>query len=138
MTNWLTISAGGIARQLCLVVLAVSMGLPTCAVAETPKPFICMYGHHDGQGVTDAFRKLVPRITVIEGTSRNAAFIKELRRKKCVYAAHVNNPPSADVAELLKRWKAPFEDDLGGKLPGGYDAITIDELRQDHPATVRE
>ena len=131
MTKWFPIPVGGMARQLCLAVLAVSMGLPTCAVAETPQPFICMYGHHDGQGVTDAFRKLVPRITVIEGTSRNAAFIKELRRKKCVYAAHVNNPPSADVAELLKRWKAPFEDDLGGKLPGGYDAIAIDELRQD-------
>jgi len=118
-------------RGLCLGLLVVSMGRCSRAVAETPHPFICMYGHHDGQGVTDAFRRLVPRITVIEGTSRNAAFIKELRRKKCVYAAHVNNPPGASVDELLKRWGAPFEDDLGGKLPGGYDAIAIDELRQD-------
>ena len=125
------IPARGLVRGLCLGLLVVSMGRCSRAVAETPHPFICMYGHHDGQGVTDAFRRLVPRITVIEGTSRNAAFIKELRRKKCVYAAHVNNPPGASVDELLKRWRAPFEDDLGGKLPGGYDAIAIDELRQD-------
>ncbi|HAB10053.1 MAG TPA: hypothetical protein DCE47_00015, partial [Planctomycetaceae bacterium] len=90
-----------------------------------------MYGHSDNAGVTDAFRKLVPRINVIEGTSRNATFIKELRRQKCIYAAHVNSPPGASLDELVKRWGAPFEDDLGGKLPGGYDAIAIDELRAD-------
>jgi len=120
-----------VVRAPCLTLLVVGMHWSLCQAAEVPKPFICMYGHNDGQNVTAAFRKLVPRVTVIEGTSRNATFIKELRTKGCLYAAHVNNPPGATVDELLKRWRAPFEDDLGGKLPGGYDAIAIDELRQD-------
>ena len=101
------------------------------ATAKSPRPFICMYGHSDNAGVTDAFRKLVPRINVIEGTSRNATFIKELRKQRCIYAAHVNSPPGASLEELVKRWAAPFKDDIGGKLPGGYDAIAIDELRAD-------
>lgn len=114
-----------------LKLLVVGVCWLPCQAAEVPTPFICMYGHNDGQDVTATFRKLVPRVTVIEGTSRNATFIKELRGKGCLYAAHVNNPPGATVDELLNRWRAPFEDDLGGKLPGGYDAIAIDELRQD-------
>ena len=118
-------------RQLGFVLLVLTAAAGIGAAAEPPRPFICMYGHHDGKGVTEAFRKLVPRITVIEGTSRNAAFIKELRGKKCLYAAHVNNPPKATADRLVEMWRAPFEDDLGGKLPGGYDAIAIDELRQD-------
>ena len=35
------------------------------AAAKSPLPFICMYGHSDNAGVTDAFRKLGPRINVI-------------------------------------------------------------------------
>ncbi len=104
---------------------------PLVAHAQTPKPFICMYGHSDDAGVTDAFRKLIPRINVIEGTSSNAGFIKELRAQGCIYAAHVTNPVSATEDELVANWRAPFENDLGGQLRGGYDAIAIDELRAD-------
>ncbi|GIT30901.1 MAG: hypothetical protein Ct9H300mP1_29470 [Planctomycetaceae bacterium] len=99
---------------LVVAALVVTLShLPPQAVAAVPRPFICMYGHSDNAGVTDAFRKLVPRINVIEGTSRNAMFIKELRRQKCIYAAHVNSPPGASLDELVNRWRAPFEDDLG-------------------------
>ena len=120
------------ARMVGAILLATLMPLQQPqAAAKSPRPFICMYGHSDNAGVTDAFRKLVPRINVIEGTSRNAAFIKELRKKRCIYAAHVNSPPGASLEELVNRWTAPFKDDLGGKLPGGYDAIAIDELRAD-------
>ena len=98
--------------------------------AQTPKPFICMYGHSDDVGVTEAFRKLIPRLNVIEGTSSNVAFIKELRAKDCIYAAHVTNPVSATEDELVALWRAPFENDLGDQLPGGYDAIAIDDLQK--------
>ena len=121
-------------RYICMAVAILGMAMPfrmSQAAANSPRPFICMYGHSDNAGVTDAFRKLVPRINVIEGTSRNAAFIRELRQQRCIYAAHVNSPPGASLDELVKRWKAPFEDNLGGQLPGGYDAIAIDELRAD-------
>ena len=96
---------------------------------QVPRPFICMYGHSDDEGVTEAFRKLIPRINVIEGTSSNASFIQELRGQECIYAAHVTNPVSATAEELVALWRVPFENELGGQLPGGYDAIAIDELR---------
>ena len=114
-----------------LIVAALLACVPTVVVGQvqTPKPFICMYGHSDDTGVTEAFRKLIPRINVIEGTSSNVAFIKELRDKNCIYAAHVTNPVSATEAELVALWRAPFENELGGQLPGGYDAVAIDELR---------
>jgi hypothetical protein len=111
------------------ITILLASTVPSPAHAQTPKPFICMYGHSDDAGVTKAFRKLIPQFNVIEGTSSNAAFIKELRTKGCIYAAHVTNPVSATEDELVAEWRAPFENDLGGQLPGGYDAIAIDELR---------
>ena len=95
-------------------------------------PFICMYGHHDGAGVTDAFREFIPPFNVIEGTGTDAAFILELRAQGRVYAKHVNNPADENAAQLLARWRAPYDDTLGGQLPGGYDAIAIDELHGAH------
>jgi len=99
------------------------------AYAQAPAPFICMYGHSDDAGVTDAFRRIIPPFTVIEGTSADAAFVKELRDAGRIYAAHVTNPTSATTDALVAEWRAPFDNDLAGSLPGGYDAIAIDELR---------
>ena len=93
-----------------------------------PDPAIVMYGHHDGSGVTDAFQEIIPPFNIIEGTSTNASFIKELSNQGRVYAAHVTNPSNETATQLLARWRAPFENTLGGQLPGGYDAIAIDEL----------
>ena len=104
---------------------------PVRAAAKAPRPFICMYGHSDNRGVSAAFAKLVPRVTVIEGTSADARFIRQLRDQGCIYAAHVNNPLGATTEELVAHWRAPFDNDLNGRLPGGYDAIAIDELRAD-------
>ena len=87
-----------------------------------------MYGHHDGPGVSDHFRQFIPPFTVIEGTSTDATFISELRAQARVYAAHVNNLQTSTTAELVAAWRAPFDNTLGGQLPGGYDAIAIDEL----------
>ena len=120
-----------------LVILLMCAMLAAVSHAQTPKPFICMYGHSDDAGVTEAFRKLIPRLNVIEGTSSNVAFIKELRAKDCIYAAHVTNPVAATEDELVALWKAPFENDLGGQLPGGYDAIAIDELRANHDGSLQ-
>ncbi len=102
-----------------------------------PRPFICMYGHSDDAGVTTSFRKLIPRFSVIEGTSSNAKFIVELRGKGCIYAAHVTNPVNGTAAELVSLWRKPFENTLAGQLPGGYDAIAIDELRANPDGSVQ-
>lgn len=96
-----------------------------------------MYGHSDDPGVTALFRKLVPRFTVIEGTSSNVRFILELRERGCIYAAHVTNPVRGTAAELVSLWRAPFDNTLGGRLPGGYDAIAIDELRANPNGSVQ-
>lgn len=96
---------------------------------QASAPFLVMYGHSDDAGATDHFRDvLVPTFNVIEGTSTNVSFIKELRNQGKVYAAHVNNPTNESASQLLARWRAPFENTLGGRLSGGYDAIAIDEL----------
>ncbi|MFP6767961.1 MAG: hypothetical protein VB859_07320 [Planctomycetaceae bacterium] len=102
-----------------------------------PRPFICMYGHSDDAGVTTSFRKLIPRFSVIEGTSSNAKFIVELRGKGCIYAAHVTNPVNGTAAELVSLWRKPFENTLAGQLAGGYDAIAIDELRANPDGSVQ-
>jgi len=128
MTRKVLLSAG-----ILVAVLAPAVG----ALGETRGPFICMYGHSDDVGVTDAFRRIIPPFNVIEGTSRDAVFIKELRARDAVYAAHVTNPESATAEELLAVWRAPFEDNLGGGLPGGYDAIAIDELRANPDGSVQ-
>ncbi len=105
---------------------------PTAPLAPSggpvPDPFVVMYGHYDGPGVTNEFRKIIGPFSVIEGTSADATFIKELRSQNRVYAAHVTNPQNETAAQLVARWRAPFQNTLGGQLPGGYDAIAIDEL----------
>ena len=108
--------------------MAIEAAPPNAAVAAAPERFFVMYGHYDGAGVTDAIRDIIPPFTVIEGTSTDAAFIGELRAQGKVYAAHVTNPQSESAAQLVARWRAPFDNTLGGALPGGYDAIAIDEL----------
>jgi len=77
----------------------------------------------DDVGATAIYRKLLPRITVVEGTSADAACIKELRTKECSYAKHVTSPRIATAAELVDQWRTPFENDLSGQLPGGYRPV---------------
>jgi len=111
-----------------MLVIVCGLGVKALAAGPAPDPFIFMYGHHDGAGVTDAFREIMPPFSAIEGTSTDAGFIKELRDQGKVYAAHVINPSGENAAQLYNRWSAPFNNTLGGQLPGGYDAIAIDEL----------
>ncbi len=109
-----------------LLIVSLTAG---AASGQAPTQYTVMYGHSDDAGVTDAFRQhVVPTFNVIEGSSSNASFINELRGQGKVYAAHVINPTGETASQLLARWRAPFDNTLGGQLPGGYDAISIDEL----------
>jgi hypothetical protein len=83
------------------------------------------------------FRKIIPPFTVIEGISTDPNFINELRVGGRVYAFHVINGSEATQEQLLAEWRDPFDNDLGGRLPGGYDAIAIDELRGDANGSVQ-
>ena len=109
-----------------LLIMALTAGV---ASGQAPSQYTVMYGHSDDPGVTAAFRQyVVPTFNVIEGTSSDANFIDELRGQGKVYAAHVLNPAGETAAQLVARWRAPFDNTLGGQLSGGYDAIAIDEL----------
>ncbi len=118
--------------SVALLTMVGGLAAGALAAGPVPEPFICLYGHSDDPGATSAIKQIIPPFTVIEGTSRDADFIKELRDQGKVYAAHVNNPAAETAAELYDRWRAPFDDTLGGQLPGGYDAIAIDELHAAH------
>ena len=114
-----------------VVVLGIVCGLGVKALAAgpVPDPFIMMYGHSDDAGADEGIRDIIPPFTVIEGTSTDAGFINELRSQGKIYAAHVNNPAGETAAQLLARWRAPFD---SGVVAGGYDAIAIDELHAAH------
>jgi hypothetical protein len=112
--------------RIFLIIIFLSAGV---ASDQALAQYTVMYGHTDDSGVTDAFRDhIVPSFNIIEGTSTDAIFINELRQQGKAYAAHVINPGGATAAELVARWRAPFDNTLGGQLSGGYDAIAIDEL----------
>jgi hypothetical protein len=102
-----------------------------------PRPFLFMYGHSDNDWVHEGIQRITPPFTGLEGTSTNADVIKEFRAKGVVYAAHVVNPVTATKDELVATWRAPFDNDLGGDLPGGYEAIAIDEFRDNRDSTLQ-
>jgi len=79
------------------------------------------------------------RFTIITGRTEDASLVQRLRSKGVMFAYHVVNTVNAPTQEsreertsaLVKEWSKPFEDNLQGSLPGGFDAISIDEFRAD-------
>jgi hypothetical protein len=101
-----------------------------------------MYGYADPGGPRKWWKddvqygvmwdRVVGTFTIVEGMTRDAAFVKRLRSTGQVFAHHVSNPPferTRTTDELVAAWTAPFENTLGGGLAGGFDAIMIDEFR---------
>ncbi len=84
------------------------------------------------------------RFTVITGKTEDAALVERLRSQGVLFAYHVVNTVEASpqasreerVIALVKEWTMPFENSLEGKLPGGFDAISIDELRAEPDGSV--
>lgn len=104
---------------------------------------------------------MLEKFNVISGLTADANVVKSLRLKKKVFAYHVvghylpyyganvnvfanermadlgkiGHPTKAQVADAVRIFKrnlsAPFLDTLRGTLPGGFDAIAIDELSND-------
>ena len=95
-----------------------------CGQTSLPDQHLVMYGHSDNAGATDAFRQdVVPAFTVIEGTSSNATFIKELRDQGKVYAAHVIN-----VAGESASGAARVTEQTG--VPVIFGVLTTDTIEQ--------
>ena len=75
--------------------------------------------------------KVINNFNVIDGITENAGLVTMLRKQGKVFAYHVSNTiddkhQTAD--DFVKSWSEPFENTLGGKLLGGFDAICIDEF----------
>jgi len=119
---------------------AVLFSRPVCAEEKAPgelaipRPAIFMWGYSDSSRASG--KKLwgltLRTVNIIEGLTSNAELVRELRAEGKVFAWHVVNriKEGDSVESIVEKWSEPFRDTLKGKLPGGFDAISIDEL---HP-----
>ena len=99
------------------------------ARVKLKEPTIVMYGYSDA--AKDRWAQTFDTANVVTGVTSDAALVERLRAKGVVFACHVGNTPGPGlqtVDDFVRAWSAPFRDTLGGKLPGGFDAISIDEL----------
>ncbi len=94
-----------------------------------PAPHVLMYGFSD-QSLplwADTFNC----VNIVTGTTEDAGLVQELRAKGVMFAYHViaaKAPGRETPTELADYWCGALENDLGGALPGGFDAIAIDEI----------
>ena len=89
-----------ILNHIAIAILVASVVLSTSSHAQPPEPFVCMYGHSDDAGVTEHFRKLIPRLNVIEGTSSNVAYKPALRNGRSAAVTNTDcNMPQRQIAE---------------------------------------
>lgn len=128
---------------------------PTLAMAgerriALPHPVLMMYGYADAlTGKPEFWPSSNPQesydvgrykavwqetlrvFNVVDGITQDADLVKQLRQEGKVFAYHVSNridEHHKTVADFVSEWSQPFENTLGGKLPGGFDAICIDEF----------
>ncbi|MCH2204142.1 MAG: hypothetical protein MK102_19425 [Fuerstiella sp.] len=104
----------------------------TPAKVPLPQPTIAMYGYSDG--VRKQFEETFETANVITGQTVDVKLIDQLRQQGTVFCQHVNNSTGPDlktVDDFVNDWSAPFRETFDGRLPGGFDAIAIDEL---HPS----
>jgi hypothetical protein len=99
-----------------------------------PRPAIFMWGYSDSSRSSHdkLWAETLRTVNIIEGLTSNAKFVRELREEGKVFAWHVVNKTEEgdSVDSIVEKWSTPYRNTLGGKLPGGFDAISIDEL---HP-----
>jgi len=109
-----------------------------------PEPFVFMAGWSDDIGrrplfywnndsYQAAWQRLLPHLTGVIGTTSNADFVRSLQSKGTLFAYNVHEPTSSGSSritpeDLSAAWAAPFRNTLAGRLPGGFDAICIDEF----------
>jgi hypothetical protein len=83
------------------------------------------------QGTNSFNEELRDYFTVIGGTTTDAGLVQQLRSEGKVFAYNVgynSSYSSFSTQQLVDLWSTPFNNTLGGALPGGFDAIEIDEI----------
>ena len=92
-------------------------------------PYVLMYGFSDASlpRWTDTF----DCVNIITGMTEDADLVRDLRVRGVMFAYHViarAEPGRETAEELADYWCDALENDLDGELPGGFDAIAIDEI----------
>src|SRR5579875_2133517 len=132
-------TAGLFLASVMLVALAGSGQTPRRI--GVPHPILFMYGHEKLTGKSQfwpstaqyktEWDKVIAAFNVIDGSTRDANLVTSLRAQGKIFARHVSNTKDAKhatPADFVAEWSKPFDDTLGGQLPGGFDAICIDEF----------
>jgi hypothetical protein len=118
-----------------VVLAAVLLTSPSWAAGSSRRPmptppYILMYGFY-GQ-ILPYFDETLGCVNIVSVTwPTDAAILRQVRERGVMVAQHVNaaSQPGRETAEeLADYWCTALENDLGGGLPGGFDAIAIDEI----------
>lgn len=136
-------------KLICTLAILVS-AITTRADGEKPKlpapPYRLMYGYKDyadfkPKGVwpdeaqwNQRWSEVFQHFNIITGRTADAGIVTRLRSEGKVFAYHLSNNRDAKhktTEDFVNEWCKPFEETLGGQLPGGFDAISVDELHGD-------
>jgi len=88
-----------------------------------------MYGFSDAS--LPRWTDTLDCVNIITGMTEDAALVQDLRARGVLFAYHViarAEPGRETAEELANYWCEALENDLGGDLPGGFDAMAIDEI----------
>ncbi|MFO1022623.1 MAG: hypothetical protein U0903_18285 [Planctomycetales bacterium] len=141
--------------HLCVLLASLAGGLGIAAQSVNAEPgpvkfaapYRVMYGYCDPEDLrvggfwqsreewNNSWEDVFQHFNVITGRTTDADLVKRLRAKGKVFAYHVQNK-NENWESLLQEWSRPFEDTLNGDLPGGFDAISIDELHSNPDGSV--
>ncbi len=99
------------------------------AAPKLPRPALVMYGYSDSQKAlwSDGLR----HFNIITGQTRDPEFVEQLRDRDVLFAYHVTNTPDegrTTAREFADYWCRPLEETFADRLPGGFDAISVDEF----------
>ncbi len=116
-----------VAIATCLI---LAMALDQAVYAATlPDQILYQDGYSVVWQGTESFNEdLRDYFTVIGGNTTDAGLVQQLRSEGKIFAYNVGYNPSFTTQQLVDLWSVPFNNTLGGALPGGFDAIEIDEI----------
>jgi hypothetical protein len=103
---------------------------PWSKAAVLPDLILFQDGYRFPLQGTDSFNEdLRDHFTVIGGKTTDAALVQQLRSEGKMFFYNVwIGDGTYTTQQMVDTWSAPFNDTRGGELPGGFDAIEINEI----------
>ncbi|MCH2117922.1 MAG: hypothetical protein MK161_09525 [Pirellulales bacterium] len=111
---------------------------PWSKAAVLPDLILFQDGYRFPLQGTDSFNEdLRDHFTVIGGKTTDAALVQQLRSEGKLFFYNVwIGDGTYTTQQMVDTWSAPFNDTRGGELPGGFDAIEINEILPWHNGSV--